>query len=75
MRTHAGHGWEVLEWTEFGWKVFKHRAGVPAGPLVARKARHGFEVGGAVRIRHRDHRGKLCQPNAISDAWANDGRS
>jgi hypothetical protein len=75
MRAHAGHGWQVLEWTAFGWKVFKYHAGVPAGPLVARKARDSFKVGSAFRIRHRDHRGELCRPSATTDAWANDGRS
>ena len=75
MRAHAGNGWQVLEWTAFGWKVFKHRAGVPARPPAARKARDSFKVGSAFRIRHRDHRGELCQPIAISDAWSNDSRS
>ncbi len=75
MRAYAGNGGQVLDWTTFGRRVFQHRPSVPAGALVARKARRSFEVGSAFRTRHRDHRGELCQPSAISDARANDGRS
>jgi len=75
LPTTTGNGWQVQDWTTFGRNVFQHRPSVPAVALVARKARLSFEVGGAFRIRHRDHRGELCQPIAISDAWSNDSRS
>lgn len=74
MRAHARHGRQVLERTQFGWQMFKHRPGVPAGAPAARKAHHSCKVDRAFCIRHRNHRSQQREPRAIFDAWAHDGR-